>query len=186
MFPRKSGKGSGRHRSLTCLTHLDLGDVGSPRDMVVSDSSRARAIVHALQKHDFAFVVRSDGSWTYAIVAERKEATLRFVVDRRGATKELSRRRWSESVRLVNNAYNLERIIDAEPLPMPPSHSSPEKEDVRIDASQSAERSKSLPGNILQGKKDEERGGGESSFLPPPPRRHGKRQQRPSVLSLFP
>mmetsp|Transcript_29142 Transcript_29142/g.60743 ORF Transcript_29142/g.60743 Transcript_29142/m.60743 type:complete len:223 (-) Transcript_29142:123-791(-) len=111
---------SNRPRSSTCLHHLDLGDVGTSRDMLIVNTTNddntnaananANRLVSSLQKHDFAFVLRTDGSWTYAILAERREESMRFVVSLKGATKTMTRSRWLDSVRLVNNLQNRRKI----------------------------------------------------------------------------
>mmetsp|Transcript_8977 Transcript_8977/g.15606 ORF Transcript_8977/g.15606 Transcript_8977/m.15606 type:complete len:532 (+) Transcript_8977:66-1661(+) len=87
----------------TYLPHLELGDTGSPQDMIVeSGDEMDRLRLHDLRLHDFAFIQRSDGRWTYAIIADRGYEMMRFVVDADGNTKAFSKRRWSSSIRLVN------------------------------------------------------------------------------------
>jgi hypothetical protein len=56
-----------------------------------------------LRHLDAAFVRRSDGSWTYAIVADwsRQEDSIRFVVNDRGSTKSYPMNTWSSSVRRI-------------------------------------------------------------------------------------
>ena len=87
----------------TYLPHLDLGNVGTSQDMII-ESSRSIALekMNSLQIHDFTFVLRSDGQWTYAIIADRQDNTIRFVVDTIGDSKTLSKKHWSTSIRLVN------------------------------------------------------------------------------------
>ena len=58
--------------------------------------------VDLLRVHNFAFVLRGNGRWTYAILADRKEDSLLFVVDDEGSTKKLSRKFWATSIRFVN------------------------------------------------------------------------------------
>lgn len=55
-----------------------------------------------LEKHDFAFIKRRDGSYTYAILAKRTENSFTFVMSTNGSVKKVSRKHWSELVRLVN------------------------------------------------------------------------------------
>lgn len=86
-------------RASTYLPHLDLGDAGSPQDMI-PDSFESS--IDSLQIHDFAFILRSDNQWTYAIIAERPKDTIRFVVDESGSAKFLSRKKWNDHIRLVN------------------------------------------------------------------------------------
>ena len=71
--------------------------------------------VASLQKHDFAFVKRSDGSFSYAILAWRsfamqhggaaddevEEECMTFVVDDYGSTKKIRQSNWAEFVCLV-------------------------------------------------------------------------------------
>ena len=91
----------------TYLPHLDLGAVGTSQDMIIDSDSQPIALeeMNSLRIHDFAFILRSDGRWTYAIIAERQENTIRFVVDNHGDTKTLSRKYWLTSIRLVNSEY---------------------------------------------------------------------------------
>ena len=74
-----------------------------------------KTVIEALQNAstlnalDFAFVLRSNGSWTYAIVAERSfhkglGLVLRFVLDKKGTIKTLKRKYWEKGVRLVNSS----------------------------------------------------------------------------------
>mmetsp|Transcript_5666 Transcript_5666/g.12345 ORF Transcript_5666/g.12345 Transcript_5666/m.12345 type:complete len:226 (-) Transcript_5666:116-793(-) len=97
-------------RSSTCLGHLDLGDVGTSRDMLECDPNRTWEAILSLQKHDFAFVLRSDGRWTYAILAEKRAKSMRFVVSLKGTTKTITKSKQLDSIRLVNNVHNLEKI----------------------------------------------------------------------------
>mmetsp|Transcript_35937 Transcript_35937/g.63047 ORF Transcript_35937/g.63047 Transcript_35937/m.63047 type:complete len:411 (+) Transcript_35937:43-1275(+) len=88
----------------TYLPHLDLGDVGTSQDMIIESSSRSIALekLNSLKIHDFTFILRSDGQWTYAIIADRQDNTIRFVVNTDGDAKTLSEKHWSTSIRLVN------------------------------------------------------------------------------------
>eukprot|EP01083_Nonionella_stella_P254988 875724_1 len=83
----------------TFLDHLSIGDAGSSQDMMpVSTPS----MIQPLKKHDFAFIRRSDGRWTYAIIADRQDDHILFVVDPDGSTKNISRRKLLSGVRIVN------------------------------------------------------------------------------------
>lgn len=104
--------------------------VGFRGDYVIGELLRARshldvapthrqalAALGSLQQHDFAFVRRSDGSFSYAILAYRhvapmkgaegrsknkpQEECMTFVMSERGTTKMVRKRFWSEFVRLV-------------------------------------------------------------------------------------
>jgi len=79
-------------------------------------SGRSLQAINSLQKHDFAFVKRSDGSYSYAILAYRssepikgranknsaiaEEECMIFVMNGIGNTKTIRQRYWSEFVRL--------------------------------------------------------------------------------------
>ena len=78
---------------------------------------RALRAVKTLRRHDFAFVKRSNGTFTYAILAYRSlapiepkledattaplEEFMSFVVCDEGSTKTIRKRDWSTQVRLV-------------------------------------------------------------------------------------
>ncbi|KAL3802672.1 hypothetical protein HJC23_011996 [Cyclotella cryptica] len=88
---------------------LRLGDTGAAYDMVFEpDQSKALQRVANLRTHDFAFVYRSNHTWTYSIIADRPvegdgpEASIRFVLDESGNTKTLKKKHWARYVRLVN------------------------------------------------------------------------------------
>lgn len=86
---------------------LDLGDVAH-RNELQHPSPECAFEEHCFPVHSFAFVLRSDGHWTYAIVANRPVpsgpgASIRFVVDKRGSTKILKRRHWGKYIRLVRD-----------------------------------------------------------------------------------
>ena len=69
-----------------------LGEVvRSPADMVIETSTKAAIrSVSALQMHDFAWVRRSDGSFTYAIIAYRTDDKLTFLTCDASSTKSIS------------------------------------------------------------------------------------------------
>lgn len=73
----------------TYIPKLDLGDVGSPQAIVSTVSHTSE--IEILQRHDFAFVRRTNGKCTYAIIAERQHGTVLSVVDSRGSTKRVDR-----------------------------------------------------------------------------------------------
>ena len=86
-----------------------LGDTArSPAHMILDNRS-----VNSLQMHDFAFIKRSDGSYSYAILADRDvrakkncnngdtEECMIFVMDLTGATKMIRQGNWDEFVHLV-------------------------------------------------------------------------------------
>ncbi|KAL7484225.1 hypothetical protein ACHAW6_009865 [Cyclotella cf. meneghiniana] len=57
--------------------------------------------IRQLSHLDAAFVRRSDGSWTYALVADGNENEIRFVVNDRGSTKSFPKSLWGSSVRRI-------------------------------------------------------------------------------------
>ena len=86
-----------------------LGDtVRSPSHMIVEDCPEA-ALHKAsqLKLHDFAFIKRSDGSWTYAILActyrseVDNEECMMFVMNESGYTKCVKKTQWASFIRGV-------------------------------------------------------------------------------------
>ena len=72
-------------------------------DMIIETTPlHAIRAVSSLKIHDFAFVKRRDDSYSYAIVASRSEASLTFLMCDEGSSKNVSKKRWSEMVRLVS------------------------------------------------------------------------------------
>mmetsp|Transcript_25774 Transcript_25774/g.44001 ORF Transcript_25774/g.44001 Transcript_25774/m.44001 type:complete len:365 (+) Transcript_25774:120-1214(+) len=135
---RISGENDAMRRRATVSSALSHGSIlmseryksaehhnGFRRDYKIGDSIRSPSHmideptleqilqgVNALSKHDFAFIKRSDGSYSYAILAyssmERVKGTLSmedsmtFVINSAGATKTVRRRYWSHYVRRVS------------------------------------------------------------------------------------
>ena len=87
----------------TYLHHLNIGDVASSQDMI-HGACYTSSDYSSLHVHDFAFILRSNGSYTYAIIAGRSDDSIVFVVDTSGSTKTLNSRHWSQCVRFVNSA----------------------------------------------------------------------------------
>jgi hypothetical protein len=93
-----------------------LGDlVTSASHMIIeSTPERATQAVDVLQTHDFAWIKRSNGLYTFAILANRSsngstttadsddEEYMYFVLDDCGATKMVYKNNWSKVIRLVN------------------------------------------------------------------------------------
>mmetsp|Transcript_17054 Transcript_17054/g.36990 ORF Transcript_17054/g.36990 Transcript_17054/m.36990 type:complete len:600 (+) Transcript_17054:628-2427(+) len=92
-----------------------LGDTArDPSHMIVEPNpEKAMEAVTSLSKHDFAFVKRSDGLFSYAILGFRSDEgattqspshndSITFVLSGTGCTKMLKRSQWVEFVRLVN------------------------------------------------------------------------------------
>lgn len=73
-------------------------------------------IISSLNTFDFAFIKRSNGQFTYAILADRfidkdrkhggrrDEECMRFVLSSKGTTKVIRRKFWLEMIRLVNGS----------------------------------------------------------------------------------
>ena len=90
-----------------------IGDVlRSPADVSHVTEAQAFRAASALEDYDFAFVKRSDGSFSYAILAYRSTELIRrgggqalveclnFVMSDEGATKKVAQGNWSKCVRL--------------------------------------------------------------------------------------
>ena len=95
-------------------------NTGSRKDYSIGETIRSpcymftepTAAVSSLKKHNFAFVKRSDGSYSYTILAYRSmepikgtkntEECMTFVMSDAGHTKIVRKRNWSEFVRLVS------------------------------------------------------------------------------------
>ena len=83
--------------------------------IVPQDDTHAITLVNTLSKHDFAWVKRSNGKYSYAILAYRTSSTdnddkdgnnnkgegMAFVMDELGSTKMIRKKYWCEYVRLV-------------------------------------------------------------------------------------
>ena len=85
-----------------------LGQKGHPSDMKIEANPRSSQLaVSMLNLHDAAWIKRSDGTWRYAIVAEKitdgENSKLRFVVDRRGSVKTIQFNKYGESVRMIRD-----------------------------------------------------------------------------------
>jgi len=113
-FPDSSVEKESQHKGLRL--DYQLGEtLRTPSHMIVkpTDDQVCQA-AGALDNHDFAFVKRSDGSFSYAILAYRSvepvkrgdkksvEDCMTFVVNGAGSTKKVCRRQWAKCVRLVS------------------------------------------------------------------------------------
>ena len=86
------------------LTGFSIGDGGSDGDMMIDSKKATAAAVGEIRVNDAAFVRRSDGTWTYAIVKDRSygaSPSIRFKVNVRGSTKEFPMSQWGTYVRPV-------------------------------------------------------------------------------------
>ncbi len=66
-----------------------------------SPSSSTTNEVDTLQTHDFAWVKRSNGTYTYSIIAYRTPDVITFVMCENASTKKVQRKHWGKFVRLV-------------------------------------------------------------------------------------
>ena len=112
------------------ITHplYELGDEAKKEDMIIfsdrsskdkrnrgqdkrnessygSDDAEDRFIasIKELRHLDAAFIRRSNGRWTYALVANNDDNGIIFVVDKKGSTKTLTNemKKWKHSVRRI-------------------------------------------------------------------------------------
>eukprot|EP00581_Thalassiosira_minuscula_P019077 CAMPEP_0183726282 /NCGR_PEP_ID=MMETSP0737-20130205/22969_1 /TAXON_ID=385413 /ORGANISM="Thalassiosira miniscula, Strain CCMP1093" /LENGTH=297 /DNA_ID=CAMNT_0025957589 /DNA_START=191 /DNA_END=1084 /DNA_ORIENTATION=- len=92
-----------------CLAEYELGQQGRRIHMRVEPNiqSAQLAVASLLRQFDAAFIKRSDGRFTYAILAEicrerdGEPSKLRFVVDSEGSTKNFRCHKWGDCVRLI-------------------------------------------------------------------------------------
>lgn len=89
---------------------LQLGDVASPQDMhIESDHQRQYENVASLPVHSFAYILRSTGEWTYAIIADRPvkcgpNASIMFVLNDKGSTKTIKAKDWGKYIRPISGS----------------------------------------------------------------------------------
>lgn len=85
----------------------NLGEIGRKEDMIMHTCFEEKLVAIAqLKERDHAFIWRSNGYWTYAIVVGRvggPDASLKFVVDEKGHTKEIPLRQWSKFLRVAKD-----------------------------------------------------------------------------------
>mmetsp|Transcript_23506 Transcript_23506/g.42460 ORF Transcript_23506/g.42460 Transcript_23506/m.42460 type:complete len:410 (+) Transcript_23506:104-1333(+) len=86
----------------------------SSSHMIEDSSEQTFQAVSSLKNHDFAFIKRSNGSYSFAILAYRSMEPIKgdktksskecmvFVISDNGATKMVREKDWSETVRLVS------------------------------------------------------------------------------------
>lgn len=98
----------------------------SHHDSLPEGSKENNNAVCNLKKHDFAFVMRSDRTWSYAILAERyshprcadgnkdksedMEGAMTFVIDPLGRTKKIRQKYWGKCIRCVQPRHDESRI----------------------------------------------------------------------------
>ena len=116
---KSSDKPKVKSRGRMILPKFHLGDIGSPQDMIIeSNPSKAFQSIDSLKLYDFAWVKRSCGTWVYAIVAiitsdeDDANKSIQFVMDKKGSTKTLKSKYWTNHIRLVNmrNVSNSESL----------------------------------------------------------------------------
>lgn len=95
----------------TSLAHFGY-NLGDEVKEVYHWATEALQNASSLNALDFAFVLRSNGTWTYSVVAERSYhkdlgLVLRFVLDKKGTTKTLKRKYWEKGVRTVNTSLQV-------------------------------------------------------------------------------
>jgi hypothetical protein len=114
---RKSdGDDFDKDRQGKCQTHCvarqdyQLGDLARcPSHMIIKPCPQsALEKASQLQNYDFAFIRRTDESWTYAILAKNhlpssdsNEEYMIFVMNTRGSTKIIKKKLWASYVRCV-------------------------------------------------------------------------------------
>jgi len=87
------------------LPDYDLGMAARSRhDMKEEDPDKAMEGISRLKKLDFTFVRRSNKQWTYSIICDRTEDSIRFVIDEVGRTKKISRDRWLKNIRRIQKS----------------------------------------------------------------------------------
>ncbi|EJK72258.1 hypothetical protein THAOC_06223 [Thalassiosira oceanica] len=80
-----------------------IGDRGERKDMIV-DKDEALKMIDHLQFGDGAFIRRSDGKWTYAVVKSFEDTqegrnAIRFIVNDRNSSKSYAKKYWESHVR---------------------------------------------------------------------------------------
>jgi len=112
-----SGRGGGNARSGRIVSHREeytpdtlpnysIGDKGRSEDMIITSKKETAASMAQIRRNDAAWVRRSDGGWTYAIVKDRTYeendgGTIRFKVNVRGSTKAFPTSQWGTYVRRI-------------------------------------------------------------------------------------
>ena len=103
-----------------------LGDPArSPFHMMMDTCPQATNFVCELEIQDSAFVKRSDGAWSYAILAYRhrsrygQEEFMVFLLNEIGATKIFMKRQWAKGIRCVASyeADLSDEMIDLHDVP---------------------------------------------------------------------
>eukprot|EP01082_Thalassiosira_pseudonana_P014768 g13472.t1 g13472 contig8:756002-759586(-) len=102
---RRRKSGSSSSSSSSSSSDSSNSDSDSEDEKVQTKKSPAKNIIYEavrqLSHLDAAFVKRSDGRWTYSIVADGNENEIRFVVNDRGSTKSFPKALWETNVRRI-------------------------------------------------------------------------------------
>jgi hypothetical protein len=102
---RRRKSGSSSSSSSSSSSDSSNSDTDSEDEKVQTKKSPAKNIIYEavrqLSHLDAAFVKRSDGRWTYSIVADGNENEIRFVVNDRGSTKSFPKALWETNVRRI-------------------------------------------------------------------------------------
>ena len=98
--------------STIALSGYHLGHTAKDRSHMIIPSNTREGLALALRNAfalkalDFAFILRSNGEWTYSIVADRPVSedgpVIRFVMDGKGSTKTIRKKYWAKGIRCVN------------------------------------------------------------------------------------
>lgn len=99
-----------RHGTIRRDYHLGESARSLSHMNVESSPRAAEEKASQLKNYDFAFIKRTDGSWTYAILAYRsinengsdpKEECMMFVMNEEGSTKMIKKPQWADFIRCV-------------------------------------------------------------------------------------
>ena len=104
-------QGRVKNKSRQFHPDYDLGMAARSRhDMVDNDDpEKTMECISRLEMWDFAFVRRTNNRWTYSIISDRTEDTIRFVVDDVGRTKMIDRKGWLKNIRCLSQP-NIEKV----------------------------------------------------------------------------
>ncbi|KAL7469087.1 hypothetical protein ACHAXS_009326 [Conticribra weissflogii] len=84
------------------LPSYKIGEIGKKEDMI-TDKKEALEVIEKLDVGDGAFIRRSDGKWTYAILKKREETeggpAIRFTVNERKSSKSYNKKYWESHIR---------------------------------------------------------------------------------------
>ncbi len=95
----RSGRGRGRRRRGEEDSGDSSGDENDDDDQF--KQSKIIESMKELRHLDAAFIRRSNGSWTYALVVDGDGDGIRFVLNKKGATKTLTKDMWNKNVRRI-------------------------------------------------------------------------------------